>query len=495
MQPVAPPPPSPALLNPTKVAGRRILAWFVDALIGTILVVGYAMATFTNTEMRSTFEAELQCEVIQDLSDDFCFNVNETVFVGTSGDTGVAVLLWFGWVLLSTVILPSITGWSVGKLVTGVRVVKVDSFEKAGVGANLVRALVWMLDAFPYFLPGLGGVLMLATAKNQRLGDLAAGTLVVRADSVGRPPVSVPSPATAPPAGAFSPSPAATPVNAPPPSGAPVMSPPPTGPAVAPPPPTGAPPPTVPTTTPPPPSPASAPPPPTGTPPPPSPSAAPPPPTGAPHGYQPPPPQAAAPPSPAPPVFPPPTSPAAPTPAPAPTPGPEPQLDPTLAVPAVPTDEDEAGGPADEPTTEFDALAGSEPTTELDAVEPDPTIDATPPVDPTPEPVADPVATDPQPPVLREPTSATDPPPPAVAAPAPASDPPPPVATDPPPPVAPEPEPTPPPTEPPATAAPRAGVDAPMWDEARDTYIQWDPDLEEWMEWSEAQGRWVPISR
>ena len=27
------------------------------------------------------------------------------------------------------------------------------------------------------------------------------------------------------------------------------------------------------------------------------------------------------------------------------------------------------------------------------------------------------------------------------------------------------------------------------------TYIQWDPELTEWMEWSEAQGRWIPISR
>ena len=49
------------------------------------------------------------------------------------------------------------------------------------------------------------------------------------------------------------------------------------------------------------------------------------------------------------------------------------------------------------------------------------------------------------------------------------------------------------PAEPPAPA-PRPGVDAPMWDDARDTYIQWDPELEAWMMWSESGGRWVPIS-
>jgi hypothetical protein len=60
--------------------------------------------------------------------------------------------------------------------------------------------------------------------------------------------------------------------------------------------------------------------------------------------------------------------------------------------------------------------------------------------------------------------------------------------------------PTPPATpEPPAPPEPEPvappGVDAPQWDDARDTYIQYDPELAEWMEWSESQGTWIPISR
>lgn len=53
-----------------------------------------------------------------------------------------------------------------------------------------------------------------------------------------------------------------------------------------------------------------------------------------------------------------------------------------------------------------------------------------------------------------------------------------------------------------AAAAPQAGqqasqpgVDAPTWDTARNTYIQWDHDLEAWMEWDSAAARWVPISQ
>ena len=56
-------------------------------------------------------------------------------------------------------------------------------------------------------------------------------------------------------------------------------------------------------------------------------------------------------------------------------------------------------------------------------------------------------------------------------------------------------EPTPEPDVASQAQASQPGVDAPMWDEARDTYIQWDPQLEAWVEWSESGGRWIPISQ
>lgn len=55
----------------------------------------------------------------------------------------------------------------------------------------------------------------------------------------------------------------------------------------------------------------------------------------------------------------------------------------------------------------------------------------------------------------------------------------------------PQPEPDPAPAPDPA----HPGIEAPQWDEARNTYIQWDPELNEWMEWNEPSGRWIPISR
>ncbi|MEC7968073.1 MAG: RDD family protein [Actinomycetota bacterium] len=378
--------------DPTAVVGRRIGAFLIDGLIGVTLIFAFALATFTNTELGDSLTAELQCEVINEFSNDLCIQAGTTVYVGTENEAAIITLIWLAWVLISTMILPGITGWSPGKLLTGIRVVKADTFEKAGLGANILRGVLWVVDAFPYFAPIVGGAL-LASKDRRRVGDRAANTLVVRADSVGRSPVQTPSAVIAPPTGA-----ATQPTTPPPPTGPPVnnlvtASPPPPA-APSPPPPAATPPP--PTS----PAPPVAPPPPTSPAPPNS-----PPPTGAPSAYQPPPPSEYRT-EPAPPVFPPPAAP-----------------------PAFPPAEEAA--PA-EPTP----IAEPEPESEAEAA---PIVEA-------------------------EPAAAPEP----------------------------EPEPFP---EPPAETSSRPGVDAPMWDDARNTYIQWDPELTEWMEWSEAQRRWIAISR
>ena len=374
------PPSSPSLSDPTAVVGRRIGAFLIDGLIGVTLIFAFALATFTNTELGDSLTAELQCEVINEFSNDLCIQAGTTVYVGTENEAAIITLIWLAWVLISTMILPGITGWSPGKLLTGIRVVKADTFEKAGLGANILRGVLWVVDAFPYFAPIVGGAL-LASKDRRRVGDRAANTLVVRADSVVRSPVQTPSAVIAPPTGA-----ATQPTTPPPPTGPPVNN--------------------LVTASPPPPA-APSPPPPAATPPPPTSPAPPvaPPPTGAPSAYQPPPPSEYRT-EPAPPVFPPPAAP--------------PTFPPAEeAAPAEPL-------PIAEPETEPEAEAA-------------PIVEAEP-------------ATTPEP----------------------------------------EPEPVP---ESPAEMSSRPGVDAPMWDDARGTYIQWDPELTEWLEWSEAQRRWIPISR
>lgn len=73
-------------------------------------------------------------------------------------------------------------GQTVGKRVAGIRVVQGNGMP-AGFLAIIIRNLMRVIDAFPYFPPityVVGSVSVLATNRNQRLGDLVAGTVVVR---------------------------------------------------------------------------------------------------------------------------------------------------------------------------------------------------------------------------------------------------------------------------------------------------------------------------
>jgi uncharacterized RDD family membrane protein YckC len=70
-------------------------------------------------------------------------------------------------------------GQTIGKRWSGLRVINEDG-SPAGFVAVFVRNLVRMADFLPGFY-GLGLLSIVVTSRSQRLGDLAAGTFVVRA--------------------------------------------------------------------------------------------------------------------------------------------------------------------------------------------------------------------------------------------------------------------------------------------------------------------------
>ncbi|HZP95028.1 MAG TPA: RDD family protein [Candidatus Limnocylindria bacterium] len=70
-------------------------------------------------------------------------------------------------------------GQTVGKRIYGLRVIR-DDGAPAGFIAVLIRNLLRIVDFLPAFY-GLGLLTIIVTPRSQRLGDLAAGTYVVRA--------------------------------------------------------------------------------------------------------------------------------------------------------------------------------------------------------------------------------------------------------------------------------------------------------------------------
>lgn len=85
------------------------------------------------------------------------------------------------------------SGRTPGKRAAGLRVVRLGG-EPVGFMASAVRNLLRLIDMQPGILYAVGAVTILFSRRNQRLGDLAAGTLVVRERWVPllapRPPVT-----------------------------------------------------------------------------------------------------------------------------------------------------------------------------------------------------------------------------------------------------------------------------------------------------------------
>jgi uncharacterized RDD family membrane protein YckC len=68
-------------------------------------------------------------------------------------------------------------GRTLAKRATGLRVV-MDGGGQVGLRASLIRNIIRLVELTLFYLPAV--ISVLATKNNQRLGDLAAGTLVVR---------------------------------------------------------------------------------------------------------------------------------------------------------------------------------------------------------------------------------------------------------------------------------------------------------------------------
>lgn len=199
-------------MQPTKVVGQRVGAMLIDSLIVFAFntAVFFAMAQTDEDVVRGLSEGDIDL----DTSTYFNLDLGDETYRLVGGD----FLLWL---LITTVVgflywmlLPGLKGWTVGKLATGIRVVKDDGTCPAGVGKNVVRQLLWVADSFPYFIPYLTGfVVALSNDRNKRVGDMVAGTLVVRAEAAGRP---LPAAGPAQPGYAAAPGPPAAQPSGPP---------------------------------------------------------------------------------------------------------------------------------------------------------------------------------------------------------------------------------------------------------------------------------------
>ncbi len=205
----APPPTAVQAPNPTAVMGRRVAAFFIDVfapLMGAI-IAGVLLWVSSATQVENAgsnfcerFRAR-SATVSDEVYDQFesgstCFESGDTVLLASSDDTGRATLVGLAVSLLiplNLFVLQGVTGAAAGKHMLGLRVVRADG-SVAGFGWNALRTLLlFVATAITGFCFGIGWIAEMivagVTKRHQRVGDMAAGTFVVRKESVGRPVV------------------------------------------------------------------------------------------------------------------------------------------------------------------------------------------------------------------------------------------------------------------------------------------------------------------
>lgn len=173
--------------DPTNVRGRRIGAVFIDI---AVLLIPSLIIAFAFLEKQSDLTS---CDQVT-ASLKACFSAGDDFYVATGGRL-------LGWQLVNVllgvvyfVVLQGRTGWTVGKLAVGIRVVDASG-SVCGVSQALVRYLPFLVPALIPILGSILGfviavvefVLILAHNRRQRMGDLFAKTFVIRQDAVGHP--------------------------------------------------------------------------------------------------------------------------------------------------------------------------------------------------------------------------------------------------------------------------------------------------------------------
>jgi uncharacterized RDD family membrane protein YckC len=141
----------PATAFDVHVTGRRVLAIIADGLLLGVLFSAVSVLA----RMVGLGEADAP------------------LFAGYTWAGGFFVLAMAYYALME-----GYRGQTVGKMLFGIRVVREDGGGAPGFKAALVRSLLRVVDGLFGYLVGF--VAVLASEKNQRLGDMAARTLVVR---------------------------------------------------------------------------------------------------------------------------------------------------------------------------------------------------------------------------------------------------------------------------------------------------------------------------
>ena len=125
--------------------GRRAVAVIIDGIL--LMIVGYALAQVLGGATATGFDLQ-----------------------------GGPAFIFFGIALAYFIVMEATTGQTLGKMAMKLKVVKKDG-AKIDWQASIIRNLLRIIDGFFFYL--VGAIVIWVSKSKQRLGDMAANTIVV----------------------------------------------------------------------------------------------------------------------------------------------------------------------------------------------------------------------------------------------------------------------------------------------------------------------------
>jgi uncharacterized RDD family membrane protein YckC len=151
--------------SPTNVVGKRVAAFLIDGLIV------FAVNAILFLGLTEKIPGECIGGGITINGD--CHGWTD------GGKRAIWLIVTTAVALLVYVVLPGIKGVSPGKALMGIKLVNAEG-RPPGVLRAFLRYILFIVDAFPYLIPYLTGfIVALNSERNQRVGDMAAGTFVI----------------------------------------------------------------------------------------------------------------------------------------------------------------------------------------------------------------------------------------------------------------------------------------------------------------------------
>ncbi|MDE0927409.1 MAG: RDD family protein [Acidimicrobiales bacterium] len=176
-------PPSPANPQPAGLV-RRALAWTIDTAFLIFLISVVLLFTATQHPWPENQAGHEACAQLTEQAN-ACYALEDQLWLFDVSPTSPAFWIPLAAFLAIHIGLTSLTGRSIGKAATGLRVVTDPSGETPDITATAGRTLPWIAAiAIPQI--GLGIILAeigLVLTSRRRLGDRIGATQVVRKSS------------------------------------------------------------------------------------------------------------------------------------------------------------------------------------------------------------------------------------------------------------------------------------------------------------------------